>query len=172
MPKHKQCSLDDAQRHTRAFSFAIVTTSGFISLQSAIVRRFSIVPLHQVPVLVRLTFRRVPWASLPLLGRVAAPPARSSARRRAACPHVGLSPQPTLEAPREGLRQGDVGGGGWTEAEPPVLRNQMLRGFPRYPARTFFGSIGTDTETPKETRIQTTMINYNVHHNRIYNNIQ
>ena len=32
--------------------------------------------------------------------------------------------------------QGEGGGGGWREAEPPRLRNQMLRGF-RHPARSF-----------------------------------
>ena len=36
---------------------------------------------------------------------------RLTAAQRAACPHVGLSLQPTMEAPREGLRQGDVLGG-------------------------------------------------------------
>ena len=38
--------------------------------------------------------------------------ARLTAAQRAPCPHVGLSLQPTLEAPREGLRQGEVRGGG------------------------------------------------------------
>ena len=52
---------------------------------------------------------------------------RLTAVQCAACPHVGLSLQPTLEAPREGLRQGEVRGGGWKEAEStapkPLLRS-------------------------------------------------
>ena len=56
--------------------------------------------------------------------------------------------------PREGLRQGDVRGGGWTEAEPSRLRNQMLRGFSRYPARTFSAHERTHGDTHTETRIQ------------------
>ena len=83
-----------------------------VSLQFCTLLRFSSFCLHHCPVLARLTLHRVPWASLPPLVRVAASPARSSARCSAECPHVGLGPQPTLEAPREGLRQGDVGGGG------------------------------------------------------------
>ena len=85
-----------------------------VSLQFAIQLRFSsffycvVTPML---CLGPLTLCRTPWALLPPLARVAAPPARSSARCRAACPHVGHGPQPTLEAPREGLRQGDVGGG-------------------------------------------------------------
>ena len=98
-------------------------------------------------VLVHLTHRRAPWTSLPLFAGVAALLACSPAPRRAAYPHVGHGPQPTLEAPREGLRQGDVRGGGWTEAEPPALRNQMLRGI-RHPARTVFRLSKMDTETP------------------------
>ena len=112
MQNTRTSSLDDTQRHTRAFSFAIVTTSGFISLQFALLRLHcsSVGLLHQVPAFLYLTRCRTPQDSLPLLDRVAAPPARAPALRRAACPHVGLGPQPTLEAPREGLRQGDVGG--------------------------------------------------------------
>ena len=40
--------------------------------------------------------------------------------------------------PQGGAQTGrSPGGGGWTEAEPSRLRNQMMRGFSRYPARTF-----------------------------------
>ena len=46
--------------------------------------------------------------------------------------------------PQGGAQTGRSPGGGWTEAEPPALRNQMLRGFSRYPARTF-SALGTDT---------------------------
>ena len=77
--------------------------------------------LHQRSVLVRWTHRCVPWTSRLLLARVATPPARAPAPRRAVCPYVGHGLKSTLEAPREGLRQGEVrggGGGGWREAAP------------------------------------------------------
>ena len=46
----------------------------------------------------------------------------SAASDSASCPHVGHGLNSTLEAPREGLRQGYVGGGGWREAEPPASK--------------------------------------------------
>ena len=49
----------------------------------------------------------------------------------ASCLHVGHSPRPTLEAPNEGLIQGEVrggGGGGRSEAESSQVRNQMMWG--------------------------------------------
>ena len=123
--------------------------------------------------LVRLTSRHRPWASLPLIAGVAAPPARAPAMRRAVCPHVGHGPQPTLEAPRGGLRQGDVRGGAGRKLSRPPLRNQMLRGFPRYPARTFYGSLErTRRLTHGSQNSESTITNYKVHHNRIYNHIQ
>ena len=79
------------------------------ALQFCVVSSFLPAPLSCLGL---LTHRRVPWASLPALVRVAASPTRSSARCRAVCPHVGHGPQPTLEAPRGGLRQGEVRGGG------------------------------------------------------------
>ena len=115
-------SLDDAQLQTRAASVVIETASTILAKQ--LMALVAIYQAQQVikpiavccimsppPVLVRLTHRHAPWASLLLLARVAAPPARSSVRCRAACPHVRHSLQPTLEAPREGLRQGEVQGG-------------------------------------------------------------
>ena len=59
--------------------------------------------------------------------------------------------------PQGGAQTGrSPGGGGWTEAEPPQLRNQMLRGFPRYPARTFSARWNGHTETlTRETEFTT-----------------
>ena len=57
----------------------------------------------------------------------------------ALCPYVGHDPNPTLDAPREGLRQGEVllGGGGGGKRDT-WLRNQML-----CPRRTVRHSPGT-----------------------------
>ena len=70
-----------------------------------------------------------------------------------------------------GRSPGGGGGGGWTEAEPSRLRNQMLRGFPRYPARTFSALRNGHTETLSETRIQKLITNYKCTtlYNHIYN---
>ena len=114
-----------------------------------------------ISVLVRLTYRHGPWASLPLLARVAAPPTRSSARCRAACPHVGLSPQPTLEAPREGLRQGEVGGGGgWREAESNLASkpNDAQWRAPTDGAPT--GSVANERQTPCGSNFPMQRMNY------------
>ena len=125
-----------------------------------------------ISVLVHLTSRHIPWASLPPLTRVAAPPARSSARCRAACPHVGLSPQPTLEAPREGLRQGEVrGGGAGRKLSRPRFETKCC-GVCQVPRQDLFGSHKrTHGDTTGDQNSDETM-NYKVHHNRIYNNIQ
>ena len=107
-------SLDDSQLQTRAFYFVIATANRILtpvchSVASSLFFPHDVAP---VSIWIRLTRRHAPWASLPLLARVAAPPARSSARCKATCPYVGLSPQPTLDAARERLRQGEVRGGG------------------------------------------------------------
>ena len=44
-------------------------------------------------------------------------------------------------------------GGAWTEAEPPWLRNQMLRGFPRYPAGPFSARWNGHGDTHTGARI-------------------
>ena len=122
MQNTSTASLVNAQRLTRAASFVIVTTSYTISLQFALLHLHcsSVGVLHQVPAFLYLTRCRTPQDSLPLLDQVAAPPARALALRRATCPHVGHGPQPTLEAPREGLRQGDVGGGAGRKLSRPA----------------------------------------------------
>ena len=98
--------------------------SSHSSLQFCVVL---IVSLHQCSVLVRLTSRRAPQASLPPLLGVAASPAHSSAPRMSAC---RTRPAANLGGPQGGAQTGRSPGGGWTEAEPPALRNQMLRGIP------------------------------------------
>ena len=145
----------------------VVAICCIVSLQfctSALFLRFA---MHHCPVSVRLTYCRAPWASLPPLARVAAPPARSSARCSAACPHVGLGPQPTLEAPREGLRQGEVrGGGAGRKLSRPGFETKCCGGFPGTPPGPS-RLVGTDTETltrETEFRINNELQNYKVRH--------
>ena len=69
--------------------------------------------------------RSLGLSSSPGSGRCS--PARYPAWRRATCPHVGHGPQPTLDAARERLRQGDVGGGAGGKLSLTSLRNQMMR---------------------------------------------
>ena len=105
------------------------------------------------PVLVHLTRRHAPWASLPLLARVAASPAHSSTPRRAACPHVGHGPKPTLEAPREGLRQGEVRGGAGRKLSRPRSETKCCGGFPGTPPGSFSARWNGHGDQTRETRI-------------------
>ena len=121
-----------------------------VSLQFAIQLRFSSFLQHVVaPTSCLGPFDPLPWS----LGL-------SSSLRSGGCFFCALlcavqghmSACRTEPAANPGGRQGAAQtgrrwGGGWTEAEPPALRNHMLRGFPRYPARTFYGSWNGHTET-------------------------
>ena len=63
--------------------------------------------------------------------------------------------------PQGGAQTGrSPGGGGWTEAEPSRLRNQMLRGFSRYPARTFSALTNGHTETHTGDQNSESITNY------------
>ena len=63
-----------------------------------------------------------------------------------------------------GAQTGRSPGGGWTEAEPPALRNQMLWGIPP-PRQDRFRLSRTDTETHTwETEFTQLITNYKVRH--------
>ena len=89
-------------------------------------------------------------------------PARFTALQIAPCLYVGHELQPTLEAPREGLRQGEVRGAG--RKLSPQLRNQLLRS-----GRSQCGDaphrLGTPTRSPNRSGSKTKMY-YIIQENR------
>ena len=155
------CSLDDAQLQTRASSFVIAPASMFLAnaTMMALLLHVAIYQAQQVikPIAVSLSFCMSPppvlvclTSSPHSLGLSSSPGSGGCSRLRAplrcAGPHVCMSDTARSQPwrpPGGGSDRAKSGGGGWTEAEPPALRNQMLRGVPpprqdrfRLPERT------------------------------------
>ena len=138
-----------------------------VSLQFAILLRFSSF-LHRVVTpmlclgLLDLSPRSLGLSSS--AARVAAPPARSSARCRAACPYVGLSLQPTLEAPGGGSDRATSGGGPGRKLSR-LAPKPNVAGVSQVPRRTFLGSIErTRRHHSGELNSQQLITNYKVRH--------
>ena len=177
MQNTSTASLDNAQRLTRASSFVIVTTNGFISLQSAILRR-----LHCL-------FRRhvAPSSCLSLLNPAPhslgfSPPSHrgrcfTSARSYAAQGHMSACrtrPAANPGGPQGGAQTGRrPGGGGWKEAEPPSAPKPNVAGVSQVPRQDLFRLLErTHGDTRRETRIHNNELQsalYN-HIYKTYNN--